>query len=407
MFKNLDMAINWVQSQTRFRPKASLIHIEQAFKLMNLDLSDIKKIHITGTNGKGSVSMNITQMLMEQGFTVGTFTSPYLVKFNERIQINRNPISDDDLLNLINDIYNLKEKYLNISNESLSFFELLTLAAFKYFSLKYVDYMVIEVGIGGLLDSTNILNYDVSVITNIGMDHMKQLGDTKEKIAIQKLGILKEKGVLFTTVDESLHSLFINTAQKLHAKINIIDSHAIKTISYIPHIVKYKNYTFELPLLGVYQKDNAILAYEVVKYLLPKTKDEELIESLKHVQYAGRLENVKDNIFIDGAHNEHAINALIESIKLLFSNKKVYILFSALADKEPEHLIGKFENIAEGIIVTSFPDVRFKPLNNIGYLYIEDPKKALNFIQSKTTKDDVILITGSIHFIGYMKAHIL
>ena len=162
MFNDINQGIQWIESQIRFRPKTSLNPILQAYSLLDINLDSIKKIHVTGTNGKGSVCMYLTSILKEQGLKVGTFTSPYLVVFNERIMLNGIPIKDDDLLNMMNDIYEVSEKYKSIYHESLSFFELMTLMALKYFYMNKVDVIIMEVGIGGLLDSTNILNYDVT-----------------------------------------------------------------------------------------------------------------------------------------------------------------------------------------------------------------------------------------------------
>lgn len=191
MFNLLKDAIHWIETRTKFRPKTSLDYIDNALKMMNVNLDLIKKIHVTGTNGKGSVSMYLTHIFKFNGYKVGTFISPYLMRFNERIKINGQDIDDDSLLQLINKIFTFNEVYHEKTGQSLSFFELMTLMSIQMFSDEKVDLMIMEVGIGGLLDATNILNYDASVITNIGFDHMKQLGNTLEEISFNKLGIVK------------------------------------------------------------------------------------------------------------------------------------------------------------------------------------------------------------------------
>lgn len=190
MFKNINDALNWFIVQPKFKEKQDLDLVLKAFGKLNLDLSQIKKIHVAGTNGKGSTTSYLTHVLMENGFKVGSFTSPYLVNFNERIRINFSEISDDKLLELINFIYKFNLDLNNNEGFFLSFFEMITLISLIYFYENKCDVIIMEVGIGGLLDATNIINYDVSIITNIGFDHMKQLGNDLESIALNKLGIV-------------------------------------------------------------------------------------------------------------------------------------------------------------------------------------------------------------------------
>src|SRR5690554_2856961 len=269
MFNNVQNAIDWIESQLRFRPKTNLDHMKHALSMLQLQLDHIKKIHVTGTNGKGSVCMMTTQVLVEAGYKVGTFISPYLVRFNERIKLNAKDIDDESLLKSINNIYELNQRYFLKTGFKLSFFELMTLMAFTYFSEVKVDVIVIEVGIGGLLDATNILNYDVSVITNVGLDHMKQLGDSLEQIAANKLGILKTGGHLITSVNEALHEqIKIYSDEKLATTQFIFDKD-VSTVSEKPHTIKYKNKNYKLSLLGNYQRLNAVLAIEIVQYLYP------------------------------------------------------------------------------------------------------------------------------------------
>ncbi|HHX78398.1 MAG TPA: bifunctional folylpolyglutamate synthase/dihydrofolate synthase, partial [Acholeplasmataceae bacterium] len=219
MFYNIDDAINWVVRQTKFREKTDLSIMKEAFKMLNINLDEIKKIHLAGTNGKGSTGAFLSEILVSNNYKVGWFTSPYLVKFNERVKINNLDINDNDLLKYINYFYDFNEALYLKNNVKLSFFEILTLLSFKYFKDNNVDVMLIEVGIGGRLDATNIINYDVSIITSIGFDHMQQLGDTLESIAYEKVAILKKHGYLITNVNESLKKLMINYSKDLNATI--------------------------------------------------------------------------------------------------------------------------------------------------------------------------------------------
>ncbi|WP_025724862.1 bifunctional folylpolyglutamate synthase/dihydrofolate synthase [Acholeplasma granularum] len=407
MFNQLDDAISWIEKQIKFRPKTSLDHMKDALSILHLDLSKIKKIHVTGTNGKGSVCMMTTSILVKSGKNVGTFISPYLENFNERIKYNGQDISNEDLLKIINEIYQLNKNYSQISGQTLSFFELMTLMAIKFFHDKKVDVMIMEVGIGGLLDSTNILNYDVSVITNIGMDHMKQLGDTEEQIALNKLGILKKNGVLYTTVDSKFEKLFTDYATNKNAIVNFIDKNNIKVISEFPHIIEYKYETYKLSLLGDFQNLNACLAIEIVKHLYKDIEVSKIKQGLIDTKHSGRLEMVLDGVFIDGAHNVHAIKRVIYSLQSINKVYNINVLFSALSDKEPEKMLNLIQPFVKSITLTAFPDPRYKTLENLPFKFENNPKIALENLIQNRRENDVILITGSLHFIGYVKKEVI
>ncbi|MBN3490288.1 bifunctional folylpolyglutamate synthase/dihydrofolate synthase [Acholeplasma equirhinis] len=407
MFNTLNDAKNWVETQVKFRPKVSLDHIKRALAMLSLDFSGINKIHVTGTNGKGSVCMYTTTVLVEAGLKVGTFTSPYLISFNERIKLNNQNITDEAFLKLLNEIYELNENYKRESGETLSFFELLTLAALKYFAEEKVDVMVIEVGIGGLLDSTNILDYDVSVITNVGLEHTKQLGDTIEKITYNKLGIVKKNHHLITTIDPKQHAQVIAHCQNVGATYQLITDEMIKTISDYPYIIEYDNKQYELSLLGDYQKYNASLAIEVVRYLYPEIDDTLISRGLSKTIYPGRLETVLDGVIIDGAHNMHAINALIISLHSVFKMYNIHVLFSALSDKEPLTMLDALKPHVSTITTTAFPDTRYVTLEKLPYNFEIDPLKALKNLIKNKRENDLVIITGSLHFIGYMKKEII
>ncbi|VEU82286.1 bifunctional folylpolyglutamate synthase/dihydrofolate synthase [Acholeplasma hippikon] len=407
MFNKLEDAINWIVVQQKFRPKTSLIHVKKAFDMLSLDLSHIKKVHVTGTNGKGSTCMYLTKIFVDQGLKVGTFMSPYLVSFNERIKVNGENISDDLLLKHINLIYLVAAKYKDETKETLSFFELLTLTSLSVFHELNLDIIVMEVGIGGLLDATNILNYDASVITNIGYDHMKTLGNTLEEIGLNKLGIVKEHNHLFTTVDKSLYDLFNNYVKDKNAEIMIIKEEDIKILSNLPNIIEYKNETYELSLLGTYQSKNAALAIEVAKFILPEITHESLNQSLSLVSYGGRLEKVLDGVYIDGAHNTHAMKELINTLHSTFKMYNINILFSALSDKEPIKMLEMLEGHVKSITTTAFPDTRYESLASLPFKFEENPKIALENLIKNKSEQDLVIITGSLHFIGYIKKEII
>lgn len=407
MFNNITDAIDWIVVQQKFRPKTSLTHVKKAFDMLSLDLSNIKKIHVTGTNGKGSTCMNLTKIFVDQGYNVGTFMSPYLVSFNERIKINGENISDELLLKHINLIYMVAKKYNDETNETLSFFELLTLTSLSVFHELNLDIIIMEVGIGGLLDATNILNYEASVITNIGYDHMKTLGNTLEEIADNKLGIVKEKNHLFTTVDQSLHEQFKDYVKSKNSEVTFINKENVKVMSDLPHVIEYKNHTYQLSLLGNYQAYNAALAIEVANFIDKNLDQEKIRISLSQIIYGGRLEKVLEGVYIDGAHNTHAILELVNTLHSTFKMYNISILFSALSDKDPLKMLEMLQPHVKSITTTAFPDTRYESLASLPFKFEENPKVALeNLIKNKSEKD-LVIITGSLHFIGYIKKEII
>ncbi|MFA5471622.1 MAG: folylpolyglutamate synthase/dihydrofolate synthase family protein [Acholeplasmataceae bacterium] len=406
MFNQLKDAINWIETQVKFKPKTDLKRMAYAVSSLKLSFDDIKLIHVAGTNGKGSVCSYLTHILLEKGLSVGTYTSPYLISFNERISLNGKNINDDDLLDEINFIKDFNEKFLIEFGEHLAFFELITLSALHYYHKKQVDVIIMEVGLGGLLDATNVLNYDLSLITNIGFDHMKQLGNTLESISHNKLGILKPHNHLITTVDKEAYDIFYAYLKDKDITSKFILDSDYEILGYNPLRFKYQDELFELSLLGKHQVLNAILAIEAVKRLYPSLDTFHIQKGLKKAIWAGRLEEVMPNVYIDGAHNAHAFLALEKTITETFNHKKVYILFSALYDKDILQMLDIAKRFSYKIVLTSFDDPRFQDLDQYldnDMIYIKDFNQAFDYVKNELDDQSVMLVTGSLHFAGYAK----
>ncbi len=410
MFNDIKDAIHWIETQIKFKPKTDLKRMSSALNALDISFDDVKLIHVAGTNGKGSVCAYLTHMLLEKGLSVGTYTSPYLIVFNERIRINDQNISDEDLLKEINFMYAFNETFTKSFGENLAFFELITLIALNYYKKKHVDVIIMEVGLGGLLDATNVLNYDLSLITNIGFDHMKQLGNTLESIASNKLGILKPGNHLITTVDPKLHGYFKDYIKDLNVTSKFITSADYKIINLRPLRFNYNDMNIELSLLGKHQVLNAILALEGLLYLYPNTDKEIIKKALKKAIWAGRLEKLEEQVYIDGAHNEHALNALKDTLKDTFKDYKIHVLFSALKDKDIKNMLAVIDQFADSITLTSFDDFRFDDLYDYeteNVKYIKGFDQAYQSLKNNLKDNDMILITGSLHFVGYVKAKFL
>lgn len=304
----------------------------------------LKAIHIAGTNGKGSVTEMITNVLVKEGYIVGKYISPHLIKYNERISVNNKNISDNEMEKLINKINPLIEKYNSESDVPVTLFELETTMAFLYFEEKKCDFIVLETGLGGLYDCTNIIKHpQVSVITSIGYDHMHILGNTLPEIAYQKAGIIKENSntVIFEGQPD-IDNVFINECKKKNNTLHIIKKTNISNYSFDNNFQYFDFNNFKniiINLKGKAQVRNACLCIEVLKILNKlgyHIKFKNIQDGLKTVIHKGRMEQLNDKplIIYDGAHNEPAIKNLQDMVKLYYEKKKRIYIISILKRKD-------------------------------------------------------------------------
>lgn len=398
-FQSLNKAINWIESQRRFDDKKDLTKLKNAFKLLNINFDNTKKVHIVGTNGKGSTTAFMSNVLTNNNIKVGAFTSPYLISFNERIKINNINISNNELLKLINFIY----KFNETNSLKLTFFELITLMSFYYFYKNNCDVILIEAGIGARLDSTNIIKYDLTIITSIGFDHINILGNTYENIIYEKTGSLNDSSTLITYSNNKYNKYINDRVNNFNSNLKLIKKTQINKQSNEKY--KYKNIELNLKLKGIHQIENAILSYEAIKHLY-NFEDSLIIKHLNETVWPGRFEEIDKKIFIDGAHNEHAIKALINTINTNYKSFKVNILFSALKDKEVSKMIELLNNEKYNITLTKFSDPRYESLKKYETKKINFEDNYLNYIKrfkENKEKNEILVITGSLYFIGEVK----
>ncbi|MDY0210006.1 MAG: folylpolyglutamate synthase/dihydrofolate synthase family protein [Acholeplasma sp.] len=414
MFEHIDEAVNWIERQVKFKPKSDLIRMKQAVDLLNNPEKNYSIIHVGGTNGKGSVCAYLTNILVKHK-KVGTYTSPYIVKFNERIKVNQRMISDEDLLFEINEIYGFNELYFDTYQERLSFFELITLIALHYFAKQKVEVVVLEVGIGGLLDATNVVQADLAIITSIGLDHIEQLGNTLESIAYNKLGIVKQNTPLITAASKSLYPQFKAHCDKVGVPLYMIDTDQIEIIEYQPLKFIYDYDTYQTGLLGSHQAANAALAITAVHYLYPEISQLTIENGLTTTRFPGRFEILNENplLILDGAHNESGIEALVTSLKAYYPNRKKHVLFCAMADKDTKRMLTLISDIADSVYLTHFDYKRVLDLDQLllqtpheNKRAFENPIEAIDYLV-KQFKDDVIVITGSLYFVSHVRPYLL
>ena len=372
-------------------------------------------VHIVGTNGKGSTTSYLQNILTKSGYQVGTFTSPYITRFNERISINGTEIPDKDLISLVAKAQVL----LNDLEEHTDFgrpteFELVTLLMFLYFDLKQVDMAIIEAGIGGRLDSTNVLSPELAICTSIGFDHTETLGNSLLDIANHKAGVMRENTpILLGRVSAEVEHFFNQKSHDLQAPLAIID----RKIQLLPKDnqtiqISYDHWespNLKLPMLGQHQENNAGLAVTAAHLLaqtFSKITDKSIQEGIEETHWPGRSEWIGNNIYLDGAHNPQGIASLKQVLKDNFANRRVHILFAGLRRKPLADLLEELKDY--DITVTSFDFFEALPLDD----YPKDFKRAADYRDwlaqaESANSDDLFVVTGSLYFISEVRNYLI
>lgn len=404
--------------------------LDRTFRLLELlgnPQKKIKLIHIAGTNGKGSTTSMVTKMLRGLGFKVGMYTSPYLEEFEERIQINGENIPKDTLIELLEQVRTAIDKVIEEGFEHPTEFEIITALMFLHFYNEKVDYGVIEVGLGGRLDSTNVITPIVSVITSISLDHVNILGNDIKEIAREKAGIIKDgvPTVLYPQKKE-VEEVIIKEAEKRNSKLYLIKKDYGKLVN-INHDDLYQeveikgltnDYKIKFALLGEHQILNLAVAINAVEVLctqdnIPFNK-EKLELSLEDVKWIGRLEVLKrkPTVVIDGAHNIDGIKSLRKNITKYFKYKKLYLLLGILADKQVSEMIQEISPLAEKIYALTphseraelSEDLKKEILKyNLNTEAFEDYEEAYEQALKEADEEDLILISGSLYMVGDMR----
>jgi folylpolyglutamate synthase/dihydrofolate synthase len=422
----IETALEWIHSRLKFNIRPGLTRIEALLKLLGNPEKELSMLHIAGTNGKGS-TVAFTRGILEQlGLTVATFTSPFIETFGERMAINGHPIPDEKLIKYVEQLKPLVEEMDKDERlAGITEFEIITALAFRYFADEHVDVALIEVGLGGLLDSTNVIQPVATSITTIGMDHMDILGDTLEKIAAQKAGIIKPYTPLVTgkIADEAL-AVIAETAQTNQAKhyqygIDYqVEIHENERFNYKDDEIHLLN--LEKSLLGLHQIDNAALAVKLTMVYAHKVglslSEEAIRVGLRRTFWPARMEEVSQAplTLLDGAHNVHAMQRLLENLKNEFSGRKITILFSALVTKDITEMIKMLQTVDNSkLILTTFDYPKALKLEDFAYLekenvtLAEDWKSTYAALKENLHEDDVLLMTGSLYFMSQIRAYIL
>jgi len=411
----------------------NLTRMQKLLASVNRPHREFRSIHIAGTKGKGSTATMLAHMLRGCGFNVGLYTSPHLVDMRERIVVNDEMISQADFVRLLNELVPTL-RAMPTTNRA-TFFEIITSIAFMYFAEKKVDFAVIETGLGGRLDSTNVIKPEVCAITTIALDHIHQLGNTVEKIAVEKAGIFKT-GVPVVSVPQTpeVRSVLMKTAKSVKAPLKFtgdeIDfSYRFESSRVAgPHTricLNTPRSRFEhlaVPLPGEHQAINCGLALAVVDALRERgfeIQDNGVLEGLNRTKLSGRMELICQDprILIDGAHNPTSMEALIKTIGQHVIYDSMVVIFGCAADKDVDGMMDQIALGADKVIFTKNGSIRSADPEELALRFEErtgrmaqwasDVGEAIRTAASVATRGDLICITGSFYLAGEAKKHLI
>lgn len=418
MLNTEQKCIEYIHSLSKFGKKSGLSNTEAILERLGNPHKKLSFVHIAGTNGKGSTSNMINNILISHKYKVGYYTSPYIEFFNERICINNSLISSDDLVYYTNRVADVLGDITPIE------FEFITAMAMLYFYEKKCDVVVLEVGLGGRLDSTNVIDTPLlNVICPIGYDHTGILGETLEEIASEKAGTIKNNSTVVINLDMNKECIGVIEKKCLETSSKLIIPDKLpQNISYgIPYTrFSYDGVDYELSLNGKYQLGNAICAIEAAKSLKDKlgiTYDD-IKNGLKNSFWKCRFEIFDTNptIVLDGAHNSHGIEALMQSVDLYFPDKKKIFVFSMLNEKDYGMSVELILNHADFIVATSVPSIRQTSAYEIyreikkytdNAIYEEDPITALELAKEMAKKEDsTVFVFGSLYLSGMLRKYV-
>ena len=404
----------WLHSRIGLNFRSGLGRMQRAVDLLGNPEQAYPIIHVTGTNGKGSTIAFMRELFISHGKKVGTFTSPHIVSIHDRICINGQPISDVDFIRLANKVKEIEQRLLE-THDQLSFFELLTVIALLYFKEQGVDLVLLEVGIGGLLDTTNVVTGEIAVITSIGLDHQETLGDSLTAIAEQKAGIFKPgRAAVIANLAPEAQLVCQKIAEDLDVTLYQADrDFSFKSGHFSSSIANLSR--LKLGLEGAYQEENAALALQAFLLFMTergeKINEEAIRCALKTTSWAGRLEAVTEHIYLDGAHNLPALERLVEFIQeKIQQGYQPQILFGALKRKDYSGMLTYLtDHLPDtALYVTSFDyQGSLEEQDLSGYHRVASYRDFIDDFEKSAGEKDLLFVTGSLYFISEVRAYLI
>lgn len=410
-------SLHWIHERTKFGIKPGVKRMKWMLDKLGNPEEKIQAVHVVGTNGKGSTVSYLREALVANKYKIGTFTSPFIVTFNERISINGTPITDDELVELVQIVKPISERLESETDLGpATEFEIITLMMFVYFGTVHpVDFVIIEAGLGALNDSTNVFQPIMTVLTSIGLDHTNILGDTYMDIAREKAGVIKPSVPLVYAIKpkDALHFVRevveknYNKGLELDRDFHVLSDNTEFTYRY----GSYELENIQLKMIGQHQHENAALAIttliEMYQRGMIQLNFNTMIEAIEHTTWSGRIEKVQEEplILIDGAHNKESIDALVDTLKQYYSDKKIDVLFAAIDGKPIGKMMNSIEEITNRFYVTTFDFPKALPIDAV-YDYLEHHhiEKVQDYPQFIEKYDgELLVVTGSLYFISEVR----
>lgn len=416
---NINEALSFIHKTVWLGSKPGLSRTEHLLSLLGNPHKKLKFVHVAGTNGKGSTSACIASVLRKAGYKTGLYTSPYINVFNERMMIDGRMISDDELCELCEYIKPFSD---SMTDDPPTEFELITALAMEYFSRNNCDIVVLEVGMGGELDSTNVIDSpECAVITAIDLDHTSFLGSTVEEVASAKAGIIKNgTSVALYDCEKSVFAVFDNKCREVGASLVTAGFEKIENVKTSLRFIEFdfgRYQGLKLGLVGSYQPKNASVAITAIELLREKgykISDTNIYDGLKDVSWPGRFEILGENpVFVlDGAHNPHGMTATAKSLSDHFGDRKIHFVVGAMADKDVAGMMAMLVPFAHSFIAVKPDNPRAMEAEELAELLrelgadaegCESVADAVKNAVQKAGKDGIVACLGSLYFSGEIR----
>ncbi len=413
-----EQVLNWIHSTELFGSVLGLDTIRELLKRLGNPQNQMKIVHVAGTNGKGSVCSMLASILTESGYKTGLYTSPYIEQFRERIRIDGQMISADQLAKCGKQVKQACEQMTKDGLPHPTEFELVTALGFLYYAQQQCDFVVLEVGLGGRLDATNVIDAPLlSIITSIDFDHVARLGNTLKEIAFEKCGIIKKGTVVVTSPNQPDEVLQVIKARSNEESVSLCIA---KTPCNIHATMKETVFvcdgsTYSLPLLGQYQTQNGATVLEAVKQLNLlgiEISDSALRRGLAKVEHIARLELIRPNLLIDGGHNLSGIKALTSFIRQTKKEGRIYVVAGMLKDKDYVKCAKLLRGLADVLIATETDSPRKLEAKEFSEccqadLCEPDLVKAVKTALDQATDKDMVIACGSFTLVGPVRSNFL
>ncbi len=419
-------AVDYIERIPKFTKKHPLEHTKRFLQELGVS-EELKVIHVAGTNGKGSVSAMMSNILVMEGKKTGLFTSPHLIRHNERIKIDNQDISDEEFLEVFCLVKTKVEELKTQGITHPSYFEFLFLMGMCEFTRVNVEYVVLETGLGGRLDATNSIEHKLmTIITQVGLDHMEYLGNTVEEIAGEKAGIMRSHTpLIFQATDKAVKHVVEKKAEELQSEVFPVNScdykitiKTHKSIDFCMNSGYYLSRIFSVPFISEYQVMNASVAIEAASHLDFIPDYEKMRQAIAEVKWEGRMEIVAPGIILDGAHNGPGIDEFIKTFNDMECRGKKSILFSVVQDKDYDYMISVISKTdVSKVYITQLDTSRGLNVDKIkrdfeqnnckaDIAVIADARQAYDQAAAEKNEDDMLFCVGSLYLVGELKEHI-